>query len=196
MGWHAPRQVFVSVGDGNILSGVWKGFQDLLAAGWIDAMPKLFGVQAEGSAACYNAWQRARASGLPARVEPVEAHTIADSISVGLPRDGTRAVRAVQETQGEFVLVSDQEILSAMKTLASDAAVFAEPAGAAGFAGLQKAIRQHKVGSDETVVVIVTGNGLKDVPAAMQAAGAPLVIDPTMEALTNAIDERKLQPRS
>ncbi|MCA1554665.1 MAG: threonine synthase, partial [Chloroflexi bacterium] len=133
LGWRTPDRVFVGVGDGNILSGVWKGFRDLLALGWIDHMPKLMGAQAEGSAACYNTWQTGADT-----ITPVDAHTIADSISVGLPRDGLRAIRAVRESNGEFVTVSDAEILRAMKLLASEAAVFAEPAGAVGYAALQK----------------------------------------------------------
>jgi threonine synthase len=76
----------LSVGDGNIISGLHKGLADLAELGWIDAMPKLMGVQAEGAAACYNAW--AAGSG---EVSPVQAQTIADSISVDLPRDGRRA---------------------------------------------------------------------------------------------------------
>ncbi|MBI3733660.1 MAG: threonine synthase [Chloroflexi bacterium] len=181
LGWRAPHRVFVGVGDGNIISGVWKGFQDLLTLGWIDRMPRLYGVQAAGSAACYNAWREGQATGRPAPLKPVEARTIADSISVGLPRDGLRAVRAVRETGGAFITVGDDDILKAMKTLAQQAAVFAEPAGSVGFAGLQK--MAHQVGRDETVVVIVTGSGLKDVPAAMQAAGSARVIEPKLSAV-------------
>jgi threonine synthase len=186
MDWNAPDSVFVGVGDGNILSGVAKGFRDMREAGWIDRMPRLYGVQANGSAACYDAWMRAKTSGV-VTIEPVEAHTLADSISVGLPRDGARAVRSVLETAGEFVTVSDAEILAAMKTLAGGAAVFAEPAGAAGFAGLQKLAASGRIDRAENVVMIVTGNGLKDVPAAMQAAGEAIVIEPTLKALERAL---------
>jgi threonine synthase len=187
LGWQAPDRVFVGVGDGNILSGIWKGLRELLALGWIERMPRLMGVQAEGSAACYNAWKRARATQQPVVIEPVSARTLADSISVGLPRDGVRAVRAVLETDGEYITVSDNEILRAMQQLAAQAAIFAEPAGAAGFAGLQKAIGTQRIGRAETVVVIVTGSGLKDVPAAMRAAGQPHVVEPTLAAVRQAI---------
>ena len=182
LGWRAPDRVFVGVGDGNILSGVWKGFRDLNQVGWIDQMPKLVGVQAEGSAACYRAWQAGAT-----QVEALEAHTLADSISVDLPRDGARAIRSVRESGGEFVTVSDPELLGAMKTLASEAAVFAEPAGAAGFAGLRKLAAEERIDPGETVVVIVTGSGLKDIPAAMQAAGQARVIEPTLDALKHAL---------
>jgi threonine synthase len=177
-GWVAPDRIFVSVGDGNIITGIWKGLRDLLALGWIEKLPKLMGVQAEGAAACYNAWK----AGIEV-VTPVEAHTIADSISVGLPRDGTRAVRAVRETGGAFVTVNDDEMLEAMRKLAREEAIFAEPAGATGYAGLVRAANQGIVDGDEEIVVVITGNGLKDVPSAVRAAGKATLIEPKLEAV-------------
>ncbi|MBI4671269.1 MAG: pyridoxal-phosphate dependent enzyme [Chloroflexi bacterium] len=180
--WHAPDRIFVSVGDGNIISGIWKGLRDLYALGWIDKLPKLMGVQAEGSAACYNAWR----AGTDV-ITPIQSHTIADSIDVGFPRDGRRAVRAVRATGGEFITVSDAEILDAMPLLARGEAVFAEPAASAAYAGLLKAVREQKLDRDETVVVVITGNGLKDIKSAMQAAGHATVIEPTLDAVRNAM---------
>jgi threonine synthase len=180
--WQAPDRIFVSVGDGNIISGLWKGLRDLSALGWIDKMPKLMGVQAVGSAACYKAWRAGAAE-----VAPVDPDTIADSISVGVPRDGRRAVRAVRETGGAYLTVTDDEILAAMRNLARDAAVFAEPAGAAAYAGVAKATREGLVKSDETVVCMITGNGLKDIASAMKAAGEPRLIEPTLDAVRSAV---------
>jgi len=176
--WVAPDRIFVSVGDGNIITGIWKGLRDLLALGWIDKLPKLMGVQAEGSAACYNAWKAGTEI-----ITPVKPHTIADSISVGLPRDGTRAVRAVRETSGAYLTVSDDDVLDAMRKLARKEAVFAEPAGATGYAGLVKAADQGIVDGDEEIVVVVTGNGLKDVQSLVRAAGKALLIEPKLEAV-------------
>jgi threonine synthase len=176
--WRAPNRIFVSVGDGNIISGIHKGLKDLAALGWIDRVPKLMGVQAEGSAACANAWKANTET-----ITPVQANTLADSISVDLPRDGVRAVRAVRDTGGAYVVVSDDEILAAMRDLGQKAAVFAEPAGATAYAGLTKAARDGLVSADESIVVMNTGNGLKDVKAALQAAGQATVIEPTLEAV-------------
>jgi len=181
-GWRVPEVVFVSVGDGNILTGLYKGFMDLAALGWIDRLPRLMGVQAEGSAACAQAW----AAGVDT-ITPIAAHTLADSIAVDLPRDGVRAVRAVRATGGAFVTVSDDAILAALAALGRDAAVFAEPAGAAAYAGLVQAVQQGLVRADETVVVVNTGSGLKDVKAARQAAGQPVVIDLNLEAVRQAL---------
>jgi threonine synthase len=181
-GWRAPDRIFVSVGDGNIISGLHKGLQDLAGLGWIDRMPKLMGVQAEGSAAVARAW----AAGTEI-ITPVSAQTLADSIAVDLPRDGVRAVRAARDTGGAYLAVSDEEILAAIAALGREAAVFAEPAGAAAYAGLVKAMAQGLVRSDETIVVVNTGSGLKDVRAATRAAPAPAVIEPTLAAVKRVI---------
>src|SRR5215207_617919 len=174
---HAPLTVFVSVGDGNIISGIHKGFKDLYQLGWLPRIPRLIGVQAEGSAAISNAFHADTET-----ITPVSATTLADSISVDLPRDGVRAVRAAKETGGTYVNVSDDEILKAIAQLGT-AGVFAEPAGAAAYAGLLKAAGSGLVGSEDPILVLNTGSGLKDVRAAMRAVQAAPIIEPTLEAL-------------
>ncbi|MBI4732933.1 MAG: threonine synthase [Chloroflexi bacterium] len=174
---HPPLTIFVSVGDGNIISGIHKGFKDLLALGWLEKMPRIIGVQAEGSAAIANAFHAGTE-----KIIPISAKTIADSISVDLPRDGVRAVRASRETGGTYIQVSDDEILKAIAAL-GPLGVFAEPAGATAYAGLVKAVAQGAVKSDDPVLVLNTGSGLKDVRAAMQAVSAAPVIEPTLEAV-------------
>ncbi len=181
--WTAPQVVLVSVGDGNIISGLHKGFQDLHALGWIEEIPRLIGVQASGSSAIYNAFTAGSDT-----IEPVRADTLADSISVDLPRDGYRALQAVRDTGGAYVHVEDEDILAAMRQLGQQAAVFAEPAGATAQAGLVKAVDIGLLGRDETVVVMVTGSGLKDVDAAMQATGEAQVIEPSLDALREVVE--------
>jgi len=178
-----PDAVFVSVGDGCIIGGVHKGFRDLLALGWIERMPRIYGVQSTGSPALHNAWR----DGLEIPL-PVAATTRADSISVNAPRDPVKALNAVRHSGGGFVLVEDEAILAAILPLARLGAVFAEPAGAAAFAGLQQALADGLVQPDETVVVINTGSGLKDVPAAMQMTGEPMTIAPTLTAVRAALE--------
>jgi threonine synthase len=178
---HGPLTVFVSVGDGNIISGLHRGFKDLLEIGWISRMPRIFGVQAEGSAAVANAFLAATE-----KITPVSAHTLADSISVDMPRDGVRAIRAARETGGSYLTVSDDEILHAISALGT-VGVFAEPAGATAYAGLVKAVRAGLVAGDDPILVLNTGSGLKDVKAAIQAAGQADVIEPTLPALRRAL---------
>ncbi|MFM8322749.1 MAG: pyridoxal-phosphate dependent enzyme [Chloroflexota bacterium] len=170
-------KVFVSVGDGNIISGIHKGFRDLLALGWIDQAPQIIGVQAEGSAAIANAFFAGNET-----IVPVAAKTLADSISVDLPRDGVRAVRAATQTGGRYLLVSDQEILASIAAMGK-AGIFAEPAGATAYAGLVKAVQQGLVNSQDHVLVLNTGSGLKDVRAAMQAVVEAPIIQPTLDAV-------------
>jgi threonine synthase len=176
-GWQAPDVVLVPVGDGCIIGGVHKGFCDLLALGWIEHMPRVVGVQAEGSAPLVDAWER----GLEGwEMAPVSAHSVADSIVAGLPRDRNKALRAVRETDGAFIRVSDEAIIAAIPTLAQGCGVFAEPAAAAAYAGLVEAVEQGRVGPDERVVVLATGSGLKDVRTAMEAVGEPLLVSPNL----------------
>ncbi len=174
---HAPLTVFIPVGDGNIISGIHKGFKDLYQLGWLPSIPRLIGVQAEGSAAISNAFHADTET-----ITPVSAQTIADSISVDLPRDGIRAVRATKETGGTYVNVSDEEILKAIAELGTQG-IFAEPAGAAAYAGLVKAAGSGVVGSVDPILVLNTGSGLKDVRAAMQAVQPAPIIEPTLEAV-------------
>jgi len=186
LGWRAPDRIFVPVGDGNIIVAVHRGFAELLALGWIDRMPRLVGVQAAGSSPI----ARAFLDGAD-HIEPVITDTLADSIAAGHPADGLRALRAVRETAGAFVIVSDEDILRAIVSLGREAAIFAEPAAAAAWAGLCAASSAGQVGDDEDVVVLVTGTGLKDVPAATRALGAhPSPIEPTLEALRTVLDRR------
>jgi threonine synthase len=134
-------------------------------------------VQAEGSAAIANAFHAGTEV-----ITPVAAKTIADSISVDLPRDGVRAVRAARESGGTYIQVSDDEILKAIAAL-GPLGIFAEPAGATAYAGLVRAVAQGIVKADDPILVLNTGSGLKDVRAAMQAVSAAPVIEPTLEAV-------------
>jgi threonine synthase len=184
VGWSAPDVILVPVGDGCIIGGVHKGLKDLLALGWIDRMPRIIGVQAAGSSPLVDAWER----GLEGwDMEPVEAHSIADSIVAGLPRDRIKALRAVRETGGAYVRVDDEEILAAIPTLAQGCGVFAEPAAAAAYAGLVKAVEEGLVNADERVVVLSTGSGLKDVASAMKAVGQPLIVSPDLADVQRAM---------
>ena len=178
----APDAVFVTVGDGCIIGGVHKGFHDLLTLGWLDKMPRIYGVQSTLSPALANAW--AAGAEIP---EAVHATTRADSISVDMPRDPVKALRAVRASGGAFVLVEDAAILQAILPLARQGAVFAEPAGATAYAGLLQARDVGLVQPDETIVVINTGNGLKDIAATMQVTGAVQVIAPTLDAVKAAL---------
>ncbi len=170
-----PLCVFVSVGDGNIISGIHKGFKDLYRIGQIKHMPRIFGCQSTGSAAIYNAYKSGKEE-----IKPVSATTMADSISVNLPSDGLRALRAATQTDGAYVAVEDEKILKAIADL-GEVGIFSEPAGATSLAGLKLALADGLVKEDDPILVLNTGSGLKDVKAAMQAAGEAPVIKPVLD---------------
>lgn len=182
LNWKMTDYVALSVGDGCTIAGVWKGFCDLYETGMIDRLPRLISVQAEGCCPL----NRAIATGEP--WEPMEENTLADSIAVGVPRNAQKALRAIRESNGVVVNVSDQEILDAAKLLGRTCGVFGEPAGVTGTAGVKKAVETGLIPHDATVVSIVTGNGLKDTPNAIKAAGEPVSIDPDMEQLLDVMD--------
>lgn len=181
LNWLVPDRVIVGVGDGNIIGGLWKGFCDLQQLDWIDRLPKLTGVQAAGAAPLVAA---VNGDGV---IRPVEGKTIADGINVGDPRDGTRALRAMRNTDGGAVAVSDEEIIAAIPRLARATGVFAEPGAAAAFAGFVKLRESGVIQSDERVVLISTGSGLKDINTARRAVGEPLRIQPDITELDRLI---------
>jgi len=160
----APDYVFVPVGDGVILSGVYKGFCDLVRLGLISRVPTVYAVQAQGSDAIAQAFRRGG-------FLPIHAHTVADSISVDVPRNGYHAVKQLLTYAGRCVTVSDEAILHAQHLLASSIGLFAEPSAAASLAGFLAS--QSDIPAEATVVLLVTGSGLKDIDSAARLVSLP-----------------------
>ncbi len=179
-----PDWVVVSVGDGCTIGGIGKGLQEMKMLGLIDRVPRLLGVQAEGARPIVDAFVSGQ------DLVPTDTNTIADSIAVGTPRNWRRALWQIEQTHGEMIAVSDEQILEAMRITARLGGVFGEPAGVTGMAGLQLAVERKIIRSHETALVIVTGNGLKDIHSAKQAAGTAISIAPTLDALAKALDTR------
>lgn len=169
--FRAPDVVVVPTGDGNIISGVAKGFRELHAVGWVERMPRMVGVTATLAPSLYNAWRAG--SDVP---QPAASTTIASGISVDVPCDGLAALQAVRGSDGAFVEVSDEAMLSSMAVLARDAGVFVEPACAAAHAGLQVARSAGLVGATDEVVLQLTGSGFKDIKNAVRAVASPVAV--------------------
>jgi threonine synthase len=180
-----PDAVVCPVGDGCILGGLYKGFYDIHKLGLIDRIPRLFGVQAEGASPVVKAFQQnSKISSLP------EVNTIADSISVGRPRDGAKALRAVNKSNGAMIAVTDNEILSAQKVLASEAGVFVEPAAAASCAGLIKLKNENYLNSGESIVLLLTGHGLKDIDTAMKNINSEIeILKPDLNVISERVEQ-------
>ena len=178
--WKAPDYIAVAVGDGCTIAGVWKGLKDLYAIGFIDKLPRLISCQAEGCCPLNRAIEE------KAPWHPMEENTLADSIAVGVPRNPDKALQAIEESHGLVVNVSDAEIMAAQKLLGSVCGLFGEPAGVTGTAGVKKLCEMGVLGKDDTVVTMISGNGLKDVENAIKAAGAPISCPNDMESLLKA----------
>ena len=178
--WKAPDYIAVAVGDGCTIGGVWKGLKDLYAIGFIDKLPRLISCQAEGCCPLNRAIEE------KAPWHPMEENTLADSIAVGVPRNPDKALQAIEEPHGLVGNVSDAEIMAAQKLLGSVCGLFGEPAGVTGTAGVRKLCEMGVLGKDDTVVTMISGNGLKDVENAIKAAGAPISCPNDMESLLHA----------
>ena len=181
-----PDVVTVALGDGCTTAGIWKGLVEMKRHAVIDRLPRLLAVQAEGAAPLARTFARG-----DERIEPVEANTLADSINVGAPRNGIKALRAVRASGGAIVTARDEAILSWIPRLARATGVFAEPTGVAALAGLEVAIEKGLVRRGERVLHVATGNGLKDTRGAMRSVGPPMRISPSLEAVRQALEPSK-----
>ena len=164
LGFRMPDRVIVPAGDGCILGGVYKGFKDLISLGAAESMPEITAVQPEGSSAIFRAWKTGKFTDRG-------SSTIADSLSVNVPGNGWTALKYLYRYSGNAVTVTDEEIINAQAYLSRKAGLFTEPAGAASWAGLLKI--KDKISSDETVVVLATGSGLKDTVSASKGINIP-----------------------
>jgi threonine synthase len=173
-----PEWVAVSVGDGCTIAGVWKGLKEMHHFRVLERLPRLLGVQAAGANPLTRAFQNGSSHPLPQ-----DAVTLADSIAVGEPRNGVKALRAVRESGGVMVDVTDDAILDAMSLLAGRAGVFGEPAGVAALAGIRLAVQQGIIARSDRALHIVTGNGLKDASAAFKVVDKPDCIPVSLDAV-------------
>jgi threonine synthase len=177
LNWEPTDWVAVSVGDGCTIGGVYNGFHDLFEMGMLDRIPKILGVQSTGCCPFVDAANNNR------DLIPTPENTLADSIAVGVPRNPKKALRAVKSSGGRWIAVTDDEILAAMRLLGRTEGVFGEPAGVTATAGVVRAVREGLIRPDETVTVISTGSGLKDVNNALRAAGEPFLCEPDIKVL-------------
>ena len=176
-----PDWVVVSVGDGCTIGGVWKGLREMHILGLIPRLPRILGVQADGCKPFLTAWRD------KSNLVPCDANTLADSIAVGHPRNFSKGMSAVPESGGAFISVTDDEILQSIPMLAQKAGVFGEPAGVAGVAGVRRAVDSGVIHRSESVAIVMTGNGLKDIQSAIRAAGSTTQVRPDMEEIRKAV---------
>ncbi len=181
MGFEVPDRVYVSIGDGCITSGIYKGFYDLMQLGLSDRLPRIIGVQAAGC----NPVEVAMKTG---EFVAQQGNTIADSIAVGIPRNRLKAMRALKESNGDCISVTDDEIKSALLEMPRSTGVFGEPAGVTAFAGFKKHAVIGNIKADEKVVVLITGNGLKDIESAISVCTLPQPVAPDSETVEKHVE--------
>jgi threonine synthase len=181
LGFEVPDLVLTGVGDGNILSGLAKGFLEMHQLGLTKRIPKLVAVQSTGSNAIAQAFIDQRP------ITPVKADTLADALSVDYPKDGSGALVALRRTEGFVVEVTDTDILEAIQLLGREEGVFAEPGAAAAVAGLRALVQQGRIRNDRSVALVITGTGLKDVESGMRATPDLPVVSPDLDAVQAAL---------
>jgi len=174
---YVPDKVLLPVGNAGNISAIWKGFKELKRFGLIDCLPKMIGVQAEGANPIYRAVMERKTD-----ITPVEnPETIATAIRIGRPVNAKKALKAIYESKGTAVQVSDEEITRAQVDLARYEGIGVEPASAASIAGLRRLAEIGEIERDETVVCVTTGHLLKDPEAVIRACGKPIEVDPSVE---------------
>ena len=178
-----PDRIFVPVGDGVIISGVYKGFEDLLKLGIIKKIPVIVAVQAIGSGNIVNNIARDDFISSPSK-------TIADSISVDIPRNFRMTKKYLLDYTGETILVSDEEIIAVSKILSSNTGIFTEPAAAATFAGFLSYYKNGKFEKGSKNVVLLTGSGLKDLNAVQKIIDIPAPIKPDISSVEKFLSKK------
>ncbi len=186
LNWEMPDWIVFSVGDGCTIAGAWKALHDLKKIRFIDKVPRLLGVQAEGCAPITKSFKSGK------ELEVTSEDTLADSIAVGKPRNYKKAINGIKASKGKMVNVSDEEILDMMKTLGKNTGIFGEPAGVTGLAGLKKMVKKGEIKREESVVSVITGTGLKDVKNAMKAAGSPLKVEADINKLAQIFSSKDI----
>ena len=186
LNWNIPSQVFIPTGAASLLTGFYNGFRDFNMIGWVNGYPRIVAVQSTGNAPFVRAWMEGQD---PMNIRPWEKppETIATGLEDTFPWDGDAGLRALYETNGYGVAVEDGLIVKAMKMLAGLEGIFAEPSGAAGLAGLIKALEDGRVDKDETIIVLVTGHGLKDPNIVRKTAGDAPIINPVEDELKTVL---------
>ena len=190
LSWEPPDAVIVPVGDGCTLAGIHKGLGEMRRLGLTSRTPRVIGVQAAGASPIEQAFRTGRP------LQPGPSQTIADGIAVATPRNWRKALRAVDGSGGTFVTVSDEEILEAMRLLARTTGIWGEPAAVAGVAALPRLVERGAVSRSERILLVITGTGLKDIGSTLRAAGGAIEIDPSLDAVAAALQNRTAVPHA
>jgi len=161
LGWRLPQNIVIPMAGGSLLTKVHKAFEELKKLAWVEPVQtRFFGAQATGCSPISTAAKR----GTP-EIQPQKPHTIAKSLAIGNPADGYFAVKTILTSGGAGEDVSDEEIVQGIRCLAETEGIFAETAGGVTVAVARKLLRLGRLNPEESIVLAITGNGLKTVGA-------------------------------
>ena len=184
--WQLPRHIVVPAAGGSLITKIAKAFKELKQLGFVAEVPtKIYAAQAAGCAPIVTAIHERTDI-----IKPVKPNTIAKSLAIGNPADGYYAVKAVDASGGWGEQATDQEIIDGMQLLAQTEGIFTETAGGVTVAVTKKLIAQGKIPRNESLVICITGNGLKTQEPLHGQLGTPLRIQPTFTAFEQAFKER------
>lgn len=185
LGWKSPDRIILPVGNAGNISAIWKGLIEFYDAGFIESLPMMNGIQAEGAAPIVRAIREGKDD-----IVPIEnPETVATAIRIGAPVSAKKAIRAIIESEGYAETVSDEEILSAQKLLARKEGIGVEPASAASIAGLIKLLENGEIDKKEKIVCVVTGHLLKDPNIAINACKTPVEVNTNIKELYSIINK-------
>lgn len=191
LGWKTPRHVIVPMAGGSLITKIWKGFNELKEIGLLDGIDsKIYGAQASGSNPIVSAFKE----GID-WIKPQRPKTIAKSLAIGNPADGFYALKTIRESGGTAEDVSDEEIVEAMKLLARTEGIFTETAGGVTVGVTKKLIDRGILPRDESILISITGNGLKTQEAIQDRVGQPLIIEAKFSEFEKIVEPKQKRVR-
>lgn len=183
LGWRSPDRIILPVGNAGNISAIWKGVKEFYEADFIKDLPRMTGIQAEGSAPIANAVK----SGAEYIIPVDNPETIATAIRIGAPVSALKALSAIYDSDGLAETVTDDEILYSQKLLARTEGIGVEPASAASIAGLRKLVETGEIDKGEEIVCIVTGHLLKDPNTAINACKEPVKVEANVDDISRVL---------
>ncbi len=190
LGWRLPRHIVVPMAGGSLITKIWKSFKEFHSLGFVETLDtKVYGAQAAGCAPIVNAVKEEHDL-----IRPVRPNTIAKSLAIGNPADGYYSVKTIRESGGWAGDVSDEEIIDAIKLLAETEGIFTETAGGVTLGVAKKLIEEGRIPKDESIVVSITGNGLKTQDALFDRVSEPKIIEARISAFDECLKEIKDTP--
>lgn len=183
LGWRSPQHVVVPVAGGSLISKIWKGLKEFHQLGLLDELnTHVYAAQAAGCSPVVNAVKEETDI-----IKPVKPQTIAKSLAIGNPADGYYAIQTIQESGGWAEVATDEEIVEAIKLLAETEGIFTEPAGGVTLAAAKKLIQQGRIPRNESIVICITGNGMKTQEAVSGHLGKRITIKPTLKSFEESV---------